>query len=108
MLASHRRMGDYRLAIDREAPWLFTDNDTNTERLFGTPNATPYVKDAFHAAIVEGRADAVDPAGTGTKAAAHVVLELAPGATGDASGSGWRARSARRRSRTPTWSSAPG
>ena len=81
VLASHRRMGDYRLAIDREAPWLFTGNDTNTERLFGTPNATPFVKDAFHAAIVDGRADAVDPAGTGTKAAAHVVLELASGAT---------------------------
>jgi hypothetical protein len=79
--ASHQRMGDYRLAIDRDADWMFTNNDTNTERLFGTPNATPYVKDAFHAAIVDGRTGAVDPAATGTKAAAHVKLELDAGAT---------------------------
>src|SRR5262249_53919825 len=46
---------------------LFTDNETNVERLFGAPNARPYVKDAFHAYVVEGRRDAVDPARSGTK-----------------------------------------
>ena len=49
-------------------------------RLFAGPNATPFVKDAFHAAIVEGRADAVNPASTGTKAAAVHRLTIAAGA----------------------------
>ncbi len=50
---------------------LFTENDTNTERIFGVPNALPYVKDAFHRYVVEGRKDAVNPARRGTKAAAR-------------------------------------
>jgi hypothetical protein len=81
LLASHARLGDVRLAIEGDADLLFTENDTNAERLFGIPNATPYVKDAFHARIVDGRPEATNPAGTGTKAAAHVVAEIAPGAT---------------------------
>ena len=52
---------------------LFTDNETNGERLFGVPNATPYVKDAFHEFVVHGRRDAVNPARTGTKAAPRYV-----------------------------------
>jgi hypothetical protein len=63
------------------APTLyFTENDTNFERLYGAPNPTPYVKDAFDRAIVHGRADAVNPASVGTKAAAHYRLTLTPGA----------------------------
>ena len=37
------------------APWLFTENETNNERLFGSPNLSPYVKDAFHEAVVHGQ-----------------------------------------------------
>lgn len=37
-----------------EAPLLFTENETNAERLFGSKNNTPYVKDAFHRYIVNG------------------------------------------------------
>jgi mannosylglycerate hydrolase MGH1-like protein len=48
---------------------LFTENETNFARLFGTPNPTPYVKDAFHEYVVHGRAEAVNPAREGTKAA---------------------------------------
>jgi mannosylglycerate hydrolase MGH1-like protein len=59
--------------------WLFTENETNTTRLFGSPNRLAFVKDAFHEHIVAGRSDAVNPAGTGTKAAAHYLLEVAPG-----------------------------
>ncbi len=59
--------------------FLFTENDTNDLRLFKTPNATPYVKDAFHEAIVHGRAEAVNPAGQGSKAAAHFRRVLQPG-----------------------------
>ena len=85
ILAEHPTLGRYRLAIERGpggvAPeLLFTENETNSTRLFASPNATPFVKDAFHAAIVEGRADAVNPASTGTKAAAVHRLTLAPGA----------------------------
>ncbi|NLF37908.1 glucosidase [bacterium] len=62
-------------------PVLFTDNETNNERLYGVPNASPYVKDAFHACVVDGRVDAVNPKHYGTKAAPHYVLRLAPGET---------------------------
>jgi len=61
------------------APLLFTENETNAAQLFGAPNASPYVKDGFHACVVGGRVDAVNPARTGTKCAPHDVLTLAPG-----------------------------
>jgi hypothetical protein len=44
-------------------------------------NATPYVKDAFHSCVVEGRADAVNPARVGTKAAYHYRLDVPAGAS---------------------------
>ena len=50
---------------------LFTENETNSARLYGTPNATPYVKDAFHEFVIHGKNEAVNPDGWGTKAAAH-------------------------------------
>ena len=53
---------------------LFTENETNSERLFGVPSETPYVKDALHAFVVDGRRDAVNPAGFGTKVGAHYRL----------------------------------
>ena len=46
---------------------LFTENETNTERIAGVPNRTPYVKDAFDAYIVHGRRDAVNPARAGRR-----------------------------------------
>ena len=59
---------------------LFTENETNAERLFPDGrNATPYVKDAFHERVVHGRVDAVNPEQTGTKAAAWYRLEVPPG-----------------------------
>jgi hypothetical protein len=39
--------------------WLFTDNETNSQRLFGVSNYTPYVKDSFHSYVVNGQKDAV-------------------------------------------------
>ena len=51
------------------------------ERLFGVKSAGPYVKDAFHAYLIEGRADGVNPQGEGTKAGALYRLELDPGAS---------------------------
>ena len=55
---------------------LFTENETNSRRLFGIDGPTPYVKDAFHAFVVDGRRDAVNPAGFGTKVAALYVLDV--------------------------------
>src|SRR5262249_17975735 len=56
----------------------FTENETNTLRLWGQPNESPYVKDAFHRFVIAGQQDAVSPARTGTKAAAHYLLEIPP------------------------------
>ena len=78
-------MGRFHFAADRASDgtgrqWLFTDNLTNTERLYGAANASPYVKDAFDRYVVEGEAAAVNPRHFGTKAAAHYRLEIAAGA----------------------------
>jgi len=86
VLATHPDLGRFRLTVDPAntpdtAPLLFTENETNTARLYGSPNRTPYVKDAFHAYIVEGQAGAVNPARTGTKAAVHYQLTVPAGAT---------------------------
>lgn len=60
---------------------LFTENETNNERLFGSPNRTKYVKDGINDHIVNGREDAINPAAHGTKAAAHYKLGIEPGGT---------------------------
>ena len=79
--AEHPTLGRRWLLCDGDAELIFTDNDTNCARLFGALNATPWVKDAFHELVVHGRRDAVNPARTGTKAAARYRLTLPPGAT---------------------------
>nr|MBA2449853.1 glucosidase [Chloroflexota bacterium] len=81
VVAEHPRLGRYILACDGAPELLFTQNDTNVERLFGAPNPTPYVKDGIAEAIVHGRAEAVNPARVGTKAAAHYRLAIEPGQT---------------------------
>jgi hypothetical protein len=58
---------------------LFTENETNFERVFGVPNVRPYVKDAFHEYVVDGRTDRVNPANVGTKAALHYWMVIPPG-----------------------------
>ena len=72
----HSELGALELRCDGAPELLFTDNETNTERLWGTANATPYVKDAFHEYVVHGRVEAVNPARTGTKAAALYELGI--------------------------------
>jgi hypothetical protein len=84
--ATHSTLGVFSLAADvvdgaPEPVPLFTDNETNFARVFGVPNAQPYVKDAFHEYVIQGRQNAVNPARTGTKAAFHYRLELDPGAS---------------------------
>lgn len=60
---------------------LFTENETNKEKLFGVENPSPYVKDAFHRYVVDGEKSAVNPDQTGTKSAVHYPLKIAPGET---------------------------
>jgi hypothetical protein len=69
------------LAIEGPSELLFTENETNFERLWSVPNRSPYVKDAFHDFVIAGKHDAVNPAATGTKAAAYRQIPLAPGET---------------------------
>src|SRR5262245_48504135 len=77
--ASHHELGEYWLYCDGAPEQLFSENESNAERLWGQPNASPYVKDAFHEHIISGRREAVNPAKTGTRAAAHYVLEVPGG-----------------------------
>ena len=77
--ASHQKLGDRYLYCEGSPSLLFTENETNTERIFGTPNATPYVKDAFHNYLVHGKQDAVNPQHTGTKAAADYQISVGAG-----------------------------
>jgi Glycosyl hydrolase family 63 C-terminal domain len=76
VLAEHEELGRFRLAAEGAPEWLFTENETNTQRVFGAPNATPYVKDAFHRYVITGERGAVNRARRGTKAAAHYTLEI--------------------------------
>jgi hypothetical protein len=77
--ASHPELGERRLHAEGAAALLFTENETNHERLFNSPNRTPYVKDGVDSYIVHGRQDAVNPEKTGTKASAHYPLTVAAG-----------------------------
>ena len=62
--------------MEGAAELLFTENDTNKQRLWGVPNTSAYVKDAFHDYVTGHRHEAVNPARVGTKAAAHYRLHL--------------------------------
>ena len=71
----------YELLLNGPAQWLFTDNETNTERLYGQANRTPFQKDGFHRFLIEGEQGAVNPAGEGTKAAPLLQHTLQAGET---------------------------
>jgi hypothetical protein len=79
--ASHPDLGDRYLYCDGDAPLLFTENETNNQRLFGGTNATPYVKDGINNYVVQGNQGAVNPAKTGTKSAAHYAPNIGAGKT---------------------------
>jgi hypothetical protein len=77
--ASHPELGNYTLQCEGVAELLFTENESNAGCLWGQANAPPYVKDAFHEYVIAGKGDAVNPSKSGTKAAAHYVLEVPVG-----------------------------
>jgi Mannosylglycerate hydrolase MGH1-like glycoside hydrolase domain len=77
--ATHQDLGPCWLRCDGTPELLFTENESNVQRLWNQPNSSPFVKDAFHSYVVSGLRDAVNPARTGTKAAAHYVLDVPAG-----------------------------
>jgi hypothetical protein len=83
LVAEHETLGRYLFQVDvkglgpgKQPQFLFTENQTNAQRLYRTVNAEPYVKDAFHEYVINGNADAVNPARVGTKSAVHCVLTV--------------------------------
>ena len=79
LIAKHWQLGEYILYCSSADEWLFTENETNTERLYGVPSPAPHVKDAFHAYVVNGDREAVNPAATGTKAAVRYARTVEAG-----------------------------
>jgi hypothetical protein len=77
--ASHPALGERYLYCQRADSFLFTDNETNLQRLFGRPNESAYVKDGINDYIVQGKLDAVNAGNVGTKSAAHYILDVPGG-----------------------------
>jgi hypothetical protein len=77
--ASHAHLGDRWLHVEGEVPLLFTENESNNQRLFESENSGPYVKDGINDYLLHGRAEAVNPK-EGTKVAAHHTIEVEAGA----------------------------
>jgi hypothetical protein len=59
--------GEYHFYFDRPVRTLFTENETNTEKLYGQPNKTPFVKDAFHVAVTKHDYEWLEAKKEGTK-----------------------------------------
>jgi len=72
---------DYYFYCQAGVPLLFTDNETNTERILGQPNENPYVKDGISNYVIHGQAEAVNPGQTGTKVAPHYQITVGAGET---------------------------
>jgi hypothetical protein len=79
--AEESRYGKRWLLVENAPEMIFTENETNFERVFGFPDKNPYVKDSFHEYVVGGVKEAVNPAQKGTKCAAHYRFKIAPGAS---------------------------
>ncbi|HBH78543.1 MAG TPA: glucosidase, partial [Nitrospira sp.] len=75
----HEYYGKRFLWCEGKPPLLFTENETNSRRLYGDQDGSKYVKDSFHEYIIYRKADAVNPEKIGSKAAAQYELTLAPG-----------------------------
>ena len=79
--ASHADLGDRYLYCEGDVPLLFTENETNNQRICGTANTSPYVKDGINDYVVQGNQNSVNPGRTGTKSSAHYTLNVAAGKT---------------------------
>ena len=74
---THPKLGDYYLNFQNPDKWLFTNNETNTEKLFGVPNESPYVKDLFHDVVIQDNFELTDAVEEGTKFAPMYKLHIA-------------------------------
>jgi len=80
--AAHPLLGEFVLTCEGDVPLLFTENETNHERLFpGQKNESPYVKDGINNCVVQGRQEEVNPGKQGTKVAAHYQVNVGAGQT---------------------------
>jgi hypothetical protein len=81
MSAEHASLGKFALEFEPGGEALFTENETNFERVFDFHGASTYVKDSFHDYVIHGKSDAVNPESVGTKAAVYYKGDLGPGET---------------------------
>ncbi|HYT34812.1 MAG TPA: hypothetical protein VEL69_07235 [Ktedonobacteraceae bacterium] len=79
--AQHHELGECWLACEGTPGLLFTENETNAERLWGVGNRAPFVKDGMHDTVVNKAGGKVNPQGVGTKVAAHYPMVIEAGAT---------------------------
>ena len=79
IVAREQTLGEFKLWLEDAPPLLFTENVSNTKRLFNFDNGEPYTKDAFHRYLIEGDKSAVNPEENGTKACGLYSLELGAG-----------------------------
>lgn len=77
----HVTLGAFSFLAEEPDAWLFTENETNYRKLFGTENKTDYTKDAFHRYVIDGDKSVVNPELRGTKSAALHWVDLAAGET---------------------------
>ncbi len=75
--ATHETLGDYHFYFQTPQNVLFTENETNTERLYNIPNNSPFVKDAFHNAIINNDLEPFKENHSGTKFAPVYTLNIA-------------------------------
>jgi hypothetical protein len=80
VFAKHPLLGEFVLSCEGEPELLFTENETNHERLFpGQKNESPFVKDGINDCVIQSDCNAVNPEKKGTKVAAHYQLVVKPG-----------------------------
>ncbi|HZJ60346.1 MAG TPA: glucosidase [Chitinophagaceae bacterium] len=81
IIATHQQLGDFTLYCDGDVPLLFTENETNHQRLFQTENESRYAKDGINDFVVNGKQGVINPDNQGTKASAHFQLDVGGGQT---------------------------
>jgi hypothetical protein len=74
--ATHEELGRRLLHCESNVAVLFTENETNTQRVFGAPIRVPYVKDVINNYLVQGQRDAVNPAQVGTRSCGQQMGEF--------------------------------
>ena len=81
IIARHKKLGQFVLHTDQKAPLLFCENETNYQRLYGTPNVSPFVKDGINDFLVDRKEEAVNRYATGTRAAVNYERWIEAGQT---------------------------